>query len=214
MAKQTLPQLRPPAQRPPRPVVPQFPPAATAPTASTAPTAPTAPEGAPGADATQEQMNVYLLQQLAHQQQLNTHQQQLNTHQQQLNTWAMAKFEQVDWDNQEIHHKFNMREAMEKYEEVIFRLLEFDNCWSLELSGIPPPTKLADISYLRGQKYANKKAQVNAYLTGFSSFTKYFADLDSLLGSMRQWSEELKKPATRFSHNDHPRPGDMPEMHR
>lgn len=152
------------------------------------------------------------MEQLAYLQQMNVHQHQVNVHQQQLNEWVQAKLSAVEWDVSEIHHKFNMREAMEKYEEGIFHLLEFHDGWSTEESGISPPRRLADIAYLRQPQYATQRAKVNEYLTQFSTFTKYFPNLDALLGAMRQWSTAFKQPATEFSRDDHPQQEEMPEM--
>jgi hypothetical protein len=83
---------------------------------STPPTAPQAPHApqAPGNDATQAQINSYLMQKLAHQGDQLAYQQQFNAYQQQFNAWAHAKFGAVEWDLSEIHNKFNMREAVEE----------------------------------------------------------------------------------------------------
>jgi hypothetical protein len=126
----------------------------------------------------------------------------MNTYQQRMNAWAHATFGAMERDMTKIHH-FNMR-AMEKYEEWMFQLLEFDNDWSTEDSGIPPPRRLADIAYLREAKYEETRSQVSRYLMQFRSFTEYFNDLDALLDAMRQWST--------FFHDNHPQPEDMTEM--
>ena len=115
----------------------------------------------------------------------------------------------MEWDISEIHHQFNMREAMEQYEEGIFHLLEFGVGWSQDESGISPPARLADISYLRLQQYASTRVQVDTYLKQFSSFTKYFNSLDALLSAMKKWSMAFKQPASSFSHDDHPEPTEI-----
>jgi len=103
MAKQTTP--REPTPQPPRPTVPPLP---DPPALSATPTA--APQSAPGNNATQAEQISYLLQQVAHQQQVNTHQQQFNK-------WVIAKFQAVESDISEIHRKFNVREAREEHDQ-------------------------------------------------------------------------------------------------
>jgi hypothetical protein len=186
---------------------------------------PTVLQGAPGNDATPAEQISYIMEQLAHQQQLNAHFQQQFAHQQQQNAWVHAKFHAVEWGISEIHHKFNMREVMDKeyeedkfnmreamdeYEEGIFHLLEFSDGWCADSSGIPPPGRLADIAYLHQKKHAKKWLQVSKYLTQFDSFLEYFDSLDALLDAMRQWSTAFKEP--KFSHDDHPQPKEMAEM--